>query len=65
MIAWLEGGPEHRSSGAKGRAATELLVAMHESARTGELIELPIGIGYDPMKKRVEEAVSRQRSAVS
>ena len=65
MIAWLEGGPEHRSSGAKGRAATELLVAMHESARTRELIELPLEIGYDPMKKRVEEAVSRQRSAVS
>ncbi|MDE3001132.1 MAG: Gfo/Idh/MocA family oxidoreductase [Gemmatimonadota bacterium] len=65
MIAWVEGGPEHRSSDEKGRAATELLMAMHESARTGELIELPLKIGYDPMKKRVEEAVSRQRSAVS
>ena len=41
MIAWLEGGPEHRSSGEKGRAATELLMAMHESARTRELVELP------------------------
>lgn len=60
MIAWLEGGPEHRSSDRQGRAATELLVAMHESARTGELIELPLKIGYDPMMKRVEEAVSRQ-----
>ncbi|MDE2890843.1 MAG: Gfo/Idh/MocA family oxidoreductase [Gemmatimonadota bacterium] len=65
MIAWVEGGPEHRSSERQGRAATELLMAMHESARTGELIELPLKIGYDPMKKRVEEAVSRQRSAVS
>ncbi len=65
MIAWMEGGPEHRSSDRQGRAATELLMAMHESARTGELIELPLKIGYDPMKKRVEEAVSRQRSAVS
>ncbi len=54
MIAWVEGGPEHRSSDRQGRAATEILVAMHESARTGELIELPLKIGYDPMKKRVE-----------
>lgn len=62
MIAWMEGGPEHRSSAEKGRAATELLVAMHESARIGELIELPLKIGYDPMRKRVDE---RQPSAVS
>ena len=55
MIAWLEGGPEHRSSGEQGRAATELLMAMHESARTRELVELPLNIGYDPMRKRVEE----------
>lgn len=55
MIDWVEGGPEHRSSERQGRAATELLVAMHESARTGELIELPLEIGYDPMKMRVEE----------
>ena len=55
MIAWMEGGPEHRSSAEKGRAATELLVAMHESARIGELIELPLKIGYDPMRKRADE----------
>ena len=55
MIAWVEGGPVHRSSGEKGRAVTELLMAMHESARTRELIELPLKIGYDPMKKRADE----------
>ncbi len=54
LIAWVEGGPEHRSSDGQGRAATELLMAMHESARTRELIELPLEIGYDPMKRRVE-----------
>ena len=54
LIAWMEGGPEHRSSAEKGRAATELLVAMHESARIGELVELPLEIGYDPMRKRTE-----------
>ena len=56
MIAWMEGGPEHRSSAEQGRAATELLMAMHESARIGELIELPLKIGYDPMKKRTEKS---------
>ncbi|MDA0745533.1 MAG: Gfo/Idh/MocA family oxidoreductase [bacterium] len=55
MIAWLEGGPEHRSTGETGRATTELLMAIHESARLGELVELPLTVGYDPMQKRVEE----------
>lgn len=55
MIAWLEGGPEHRSTGEKGRATTELLMAFHESARTRELVELPLTVGYDPMRKRLEE----------
>lgn len=55
MIQWLEGGLEHRSTGQIGRAATELLVAMHESARLGELVELPIDIDYNPMQKRIEE----------
>ena len=62
MIAWMEGGPEHRSSAEQGRAATELLMEMHESARIGELIELPLEIGYDPMKKWADE---KQPSAVS
>ena len=55
MIQWLEGGLEHRSTGEIGRATTELLVAMHESARLGELVELPVDIGYNPMQKRIEE----------
>jgi hypothetical protein len=55
MIAWLEGGPEHRSTGGVGRATTELLVAMHESARLRELVEIPLEIGYNPMQKRIEE----------
>ena len=55
MIGWLEGGPEHRSTGEVGRATTELLVAMHESARLRELVQIPLEIGYNPMQKRIEE----------
>jgi UDP-N-acetyl-2-amino-2-deoxyglucuronate dehydrogenase len=55
MIAWLEDGPEHRSTDEVGRATTELLIAMHESARLRELVELPLDIGYNPMQKRIEE----------
>jgi predicted dehydrogenase len=55
MVQWLEGGPAHRSTGEIGRATTEILVGIHESARLGELVEFPLDIGYNPMQKRVEE----------
>ncbi len=56
MIEWLEGGLEHRSTGEIGRATVELLVAMHESARLGELVNIPLNIDYNPMQKRIDES---------
>ena len=53
MISWVEGGLEPRNPGEKGRAVTELLMAIHESARTGSLVKLPLeSMGY-PMEDRV------------
>ena len=52
MISWVEGGPEPRNPGEKGRSVTELLMAIHESARSGSLVKLPLEIRGYPMKDR-------------
>jgi hypothetical protein len=53
LIGWLEGGPEHRSPGESGLACTEILMAIHESARTGQVIELPLQVDGYPMLHRL------------
>lgn len=55
MIAWLEGGPAHRSTGDIGRATTEILVGIHESARLGEIVEFPVEVDDNPMQRRIEQ----------
>jgi len=54
MIRWVEGGPEPRNPGEKGRAVTELLMAIHESARTGAVVNLPLEARGYPMEERVD-----------
>jgi predicted dehydrogenase len=56
LIRWLEGGPAHRSPGENGLANTEILMAAHESARTGQLIHMPFEDAGYPMLKRVGQA---------
>jgi UDP-N-acetyl-2-amino-2-deoxyglucuronate dehydrogenase len=53
MISWVEGGPEPRNPGEKGRAVTELLMAIHESARTGSLVRFPLEVRGYPMEDRL------------
>ncbi len=55
LIAWVEGGPGHRNTGEIARATTEILMAIHESARTRELVHLPLTVGDYPMQVRVDE----------
>jgi hypothetical protein len=55
LIAWVEGGPGHRNAGEIARATTEILMAIHESARTRELIHLPLASGDYPMQVRLDE----------
>ena len=42
LIAWLEGGEEHRSSGKKARDTVEIMMAMFESARQNRVIRFPL-----------------------
>ncbi|MCZ6676746.1 MAG: Gfo/Idh/MocA family oxidoreductase [Candidatus Poribacteria bacterium] len=42
MLRWMEGGPEHRSAGRKGRDTLELLLAIYESSRSRGRVQLPL-----------------------
>ena len=55
LIAWVEGGPGHRNTGEIARATIEVLMAIHESARTRQVIHLPLTVGDYPMQVRVDE----------
>ncbi|MDA0836557.1 MAG: Gfo/Idh/MocA family oxidoreductase [Planctomycetota bacterium] len=41
-IAWIEGGPEHRCSYRNGHATLEALLAIYESSRSRQRIDLPM-----------------------
>ena len=42
FLQWIEGGPEHRCSGRKGRDTLEVLLAIYESSRSRGRVELPL-----------------------
>ena len=42
LLRWIEGGPEHRSSGRKGRDTLEVLLAIYESSRSRSRVSLPL-----------------------
>lgn len=55
LIAWLEGGEEHRASGHKARATVEIMMALFESARQHRVVHLPLEeMGY-PLQLMIEE----------
>ncbi len=42
FLRWIEGGPEHRNAGRKGRDTLEVLLAIYESSRSRGRVELPL-----------------------
>jgi predicted dehydrogenase len=42
LLCWIEGGPEHRSTGRQGRDTLEVLLAIYESSRSRGRVELPL-----------------------
>ncbi|MBI21279.1 MAG: hypothetical protein CL780_03410 [Chloroflexi bacterium] len=55
LIEWIEGGPEHRCSGRKGRDTVEIMMAIYESARFNKVIHLPMKEKEYPLEKMIEE----------
>ena len=56
LIAWIEGGPEHRGTGKKARATVEIMMALYESARQHRVIHLPLQEEGYPLELMVDEA---------
>ena len=54
LIAWLEGGPPHRSRGESGRATMEVLMAIMESSRLHRAIYLPLETEESPLELMIE-----------
>ncbi len=55
LIAWIEGGPEHRGSGYKARVTVEIMLALYESARQHHVIHLPLKEEEYPLKLMIDE----------
>ena len=54
LIAWLGGGPPHRSRGESGRATMEVLMAIMESSRLHRAIYLPLETTESPLELMIE-----------
>ena len=54
LIAWMKGGPPHRSRGESGRATMEVLMAIMESSRLHRAIYLPLETEESPLELMIE-----------
>jgi predicted dehydrogenase len=57
MVEWMRGGPEHRSQARNARAAIEILMALYESARTHERIDLPLMKEDSPLEQMIGDGM--------
>ena len=55
LLAWIEGGPEHRGAGYKARDTVELMMALSESARQHQVVRLPLTEKGYPLELMVAE----------
>ena len=55
LIAWMEGGPEHRGSGRKARVTVEIMMAIYESARRHAVVHLPLTEKEYPLDLMIAE----------
>jgi len=55
LIAWIEGGPEHRGSGHQARVTVEIMMALYESARQHQVIHLPMQEKDYPLELMIAE----------
>lgn len=55
LIAWLEGGADHRCSGEKAKHTVEIMMALFESARKNQVIHLPLQEKAYPLDLMIAE----------
>jgi predicted dehydrogenase len=54
LVEWFAGGPEHRGEAKHGRAAIEIIMAIYESARMHEVVQLPLRTHANPLDLMIE-----------
>lgn len=54
LVSWIEGGPEHRGEAKHGRAAVEIIMAIYESTRMHEVVQLPLRTHANPLDLMIE-----------
>ena len=57
LIAWIEGGPPHRSEARHGQAAVEIMMALYESARRNEVIRMPLSETGFPLEAMIQDGL--------
>lgn len=55
LLAWLEGGPEHRGAGHRAFATVEIMMALYESARRRRVVRLPLQEEDYPLERMIGE----------
>ncbi len=55
LIAWIEGGPEHRGSGHQARVTVEIMMAIYESARRHSVVRFPLSEREYPLDLMIAE----------
>ena len=55
LIAWIEGGAEHRGSGRQARVTLEIMMAIYESARRHAVVRFPLAERDYPLQLMIAE----------
>ena len=55
LIAWLEGGPQHRGAGETARETVAIMMALYESARLNRVIHFPLAQKEYPLQLMLDE----------
>ncbi len=54
LVEWIEGRVEHRGEASNGRAAIEIIMAIYESARLHEVVQMPLRTMASPIERMIE-----------
>jgi predicted dehydrogenase len=55
LVSWIEGKTEHRGDAKNGRAAVEIIMAIYESARMHEVVQMPVRTHCSPLELMIEK----------
>ena len=54
LADWIEGKSGHRGEASNGRAAVEIIMAIYESARLHEVVQMPVRTHSSPIEEMIE-----------